>query len=140
MKRYSKEPIPEIDQFIASHPVEDKDFGLDIEKEKQDLRSKSQKHIRAKYATNTVAELDLHNCTAIEAEIRIGDFINMALQKHLYCIRIIHGKGIHSEGGIAVLRNLVFKKLTQDYRSVVSHFEPLPEREGGEGGVEVYFD
>ncbi len=141
MKRYT-DPIPEIDEFISSHVTEDKDHHLDILKEEFDKKhphvKKQKKHVKVRH-NDTREELDLHNCTAMDAEIRISQFIDYALKKNLPSVLIVHGKGLHSEGGIAVLRNLVHKMLTKNFRSVVKSFQHLPDREGGDGVVEVFF-
>ncbi len=52
------------------------------------------------------AELDLHGRTASEARQRAEAFIHTACADGLYTLRIIVGKGLHSEGG-AVLPNVI---------------------------------
>jgi len=43
------------------------------------------------------SELDLHGATGPEAEVRTQAFISSAYHKHLHSLRIITGKGLHSE-------------------------------------------
>lgn len=56
------------------------------------------------------AELDLHGNTALEAEKRTEAFIRNACQKKIRTLRIIVGKGLHSQGK-AILRDVVEKKI-----------------------------
>lgn len=45
------------------------------------------------------AELDLHGCTAAEAETKTASFIERSRRNFLQTIRVITGKGLHSENG-----------------------------------------
>ena len=45
------------------------------------------------------SELDLHGATGPEAETRAAAFITASYHKHLQSLRIITGKGLHSENG-----------------------------------------
>lgn len=56
--------------------------------------------------------LDLHGCTAQEAEDRTNFFIAGASRRGLKTLRIITGKGLHSPGGKAVLPDLIEQQLT----------------------------
>ncbi len=56
-------------------------------------------------------EIDLHGCTAREAELRAEYFIQSAHWKGARTLRIIVGKGLHSEGK-AVLPDIIEKKLS----------------------------
>jgi DNA-nicking Smr family endonuclease len=58
------------------------------------------------------AELDLHGNTAPEAEKRTESFIENARQKKIRTVRIIVGKGLHSERK-AILPDVVEKKITR---------------------------
>lgn len=135
------EKIPEIDNYLKKNPVFDKDSINDDliiqENEKKQLK-KNKKYSTQKY--NSVRTLDLHNMTVIDAEIMISEFVNKALKDNLRSVIIVHGKGTHSEGGIAVLRNLVHKMFTGNLRSVISHFSHLQERDGGQGATEIFFE
>ena len=85
-------------------------------------------------------ELDLHLSGAREAEALLRDFIAGARAAGHGCVRIIHGKGLHStdafgRGGAPVLKNLVDRLLRQ--RSDVLAFHSAPPRAGGTGAVLV---
>jgi DNA-nicking Smr family endonuclease len=55
-------------------------------------------HERLRKFPGPQAEIDLHGCTAREAELQLESFVRTAFQKGLRTIRIITGKGLHSEG------------------------------------------
>lgn len=85
-------------------------------------------------------ELDLHVSGAREAEVLLRAFIADARAAGHGCVRVIHGKGLHStdafgRGGVPVLKNLVDRLLRQ--RSDVLAFHSAPPRAGGTGAVLV---
>ena len=53
----------------------------------------------------------------------------------LGCVRIVHGKGLHSDSGVPVLKNLVDRLLRQ--RADVLAFHSAPAAQGGHGAVLV---
>lgn len=57
-----------------------------------------------------IEEIDLHGCTGGQAVIKTDEFIRKSLFGDLRTVRIIVGKGLHSEGK-AVLRDVVEEKL-----------------------------
>ena len=57
------------------------------------------------------------------------------MQAGLGCVRIVHGKGLHSESGVPVLKNLVDRVLRQ--RADVLAFHSAPGAQGGHGAVLV---
>jgi DNA-nicking Smr family endonuclease len=64
-------------------------------------------------------ELDLHGCDMLNAEMKTEQFISEAINNNQSKIRIITGKGLHSEYGYSVLRIIVekiLKKLDLDYK------------------------
>jgi DNA-nicking Smr family endonuclease len=80
-------------------------------------------------------ELDLHHSGAVEAEAMLRGFLKDARRVGLGCIRIVHGKGLHSDSGIPVLKNLVDRILRQ--RADVLAFHSAPPAQGGHGAVLV---
>jgi len=80
-------------------------------------------------------ELDLHHSGAVEAEAMLRAFLKDARRVGLGCIRIVHGKGLHSDSGIPVLKNLVDRVLRQ--RADVLAFHSAPPAQGGHGAVLV---
>lgn len=93
---------------------------------------------RGEYAVQD--ELDLHANDVRTAEALLRAFIADARAAGNGCVRIIHGKGLHSagafgRGGVPLLKNLVDRLLRQ--RSDVLAFHSAPPRAGGTGAVLV---
>ncbi|SET37822.1 DNA-nicking endonuclease, Smr domain [Nitrosomonas marina] len=74
--------------------------------------------------------IDLHRLTQDVAKHRMTDFLNAALQKHLRCVRVIHGKGLSSQDGIPVLKYSVGNWLAQ-HPAVLAFCQASPENGGG---------
>lgn len=66
---------------------------------------------RIKRYPNPQEELDLHGFTAIEADRKTDVFIRSARRRDLFTVKIIVGKGIHSQGR-AVLPDVVEDRLS----------------------------
>lgn len=83
----------------------------------------------------TEAELDLHGMRSEEAETAVQRFIARCLERQLYCVSIVHGKGGNRGEIHPVLKN----KLNQWLRSysAVLAFHSAPVRKGGVGAVLV---
>ena len=93
---------------------------------------------RGEYAVQD--EVDLHLSGVREAEGLLRAFIAHARDAGHGCVRVIHGKGLHStdefgRGGVPVLKNLVDRLLRQ--RADVLAFHSAPPRSGGTGAVLV---
>ena len=80
-------------------------------------------------------ELDLHWSDAAQAEAMLRAFIAQARASGFGCVRIVHGKGLHSDTGVPVLKNLVDRMLRQ--RNDVLAFHSAPAAQGGHGAVLV---
>ena len=78
-------------------------------------------------------ELDLHGLGSDAARIELANFIQHARRNGLRCIKVIHGKGLRSQSGEAVLRNRVRKNLMQ--RDEVLAFADARPADGGSGAV-----
>jgi DNA-nicking Smr family endonuclease len=79
--------------------------------------------------------LDLHGNNSDAARKLLQEFLLEAVQREMRCVLVIHGKGLNSLGGEAVLRRLTRHWLTQHPR-VLGFCDALP-REGGSGAVLV---
>ena len=88
---------------------------------------------RGQYAAQD--ELDLHHADAAQAEGLLRAFLNEAMQAGYGCVRVVHGKGLHSGSGVPVLKNLVDRLLRQ--RADVIAFHSAPPAQGGHGAVLV---
>ncbi len=54
--------------------------------------------------------IDLHGCTAAEAETKTENFLTRALRNHLKTVLVITGKGLHSPEG-SVLKDVIEARL-----------------------------
>jgi DNA-nicking Smr family endonuclease len=86
-----------------------------------------------KYYEPPEAELDLHQMTKDEARREVAAFIQEAKAMGYKKIRIITGKGRHSESGVGVLNNYIREILD---RGGYEYFN-AKYNEGGEGALEV---
>jgi DNA-nicking Smr family endonuclease len=87
---------------------------------------------------DSASVLDLHGARVSELGALVRDFVRSQRLRGAREILVVHGKGIHSEGGIGVLREQVVKVLTQGpsaefVRALVS----APEQFGGRGALVV---
>lgn len=81
------------------------------------------------------ATLDLHGCHRDQANLMLHKFIDHAQQQHKRHIIIIHGKGLSSPQGTAVLKNHVNYWL-RNHSSVLAFCSALA-RDGGSGAIYV---
>ena len=80
-------------------------------------------------------EVDLHGLTVAEARPLLVGFLDRCRASGARHVRIIHGKGLRSEGGEGVLKALVASWLTQ--RADVLAFHEAKPADGGSGAVVV---
>jgi len=90
---------------------------------------------RGEFATQD--ELDLHHLRAQDAETMLKQFLGEARAGSRQCVRIIHGKGLRSDGA-PVLKMLVDRVLR--LRGDVLAFASAPPAQGGAGAVLVLLD
>lgn len=88
---------------------------------------------RGQYAIE--AELDLHGCTVAQARPVVASFVHEAQAARRRCVRIIHGKGLSSEGKLPVLKGKVNGWLRQ--MDAVLAFSSARRNDGGTGAVYV---
>ncbi|MBK6848681.1 MAG: Smr/MutS family protein [Proteobacteria bacterium] len=50
------------------------------------------------------ARLDLHGASRQEAQTRLQQFVLESRRRALRCVLIVHGRGLHSPGGVPVLK------------------------------------
>ncbi|MDA8362683.1 MAG: Smr/MutS family protein [Gammaproteobacteria bacterium] len=81
------------------------------------------------------AQLDLHGRIVPEARELVSSFLRDACASGKRCVRIIHGKGLSSEGKLPVLKGKVNSWLRQ--RDEVLAFCSAPRSDGGTGVVYV---
>ena len=78
---------------------------------------------------------DLHGLTADAARASVQQFLETSARKHHRCVCIVHGRGLRSPGGVAVLKTRVREYLRTDRR--VLAFSDAPRSDGGSGAVYV---
>jgi DNA-nicking Smr family endonuclease len=78
---------------------------------------------------------DLHGMTAAEAGAAVRQFLESSRRRHHRCVCIVHGRGLHSEGNVAVLKTRVREYLRAS-RSVLAYAD-APRADGGAGAVYV---
>jgi DNA-nicking Smr family endonuclease len=81
------------------------------------------------------AEADLHGMRIHEAQRLLEDFLRDCRAGGLRCVRVIHGKGLRSSGGHAVLKWEV-DRLLRGHEAVMAFCSAQP-RDGGTGAVYV---
>jgi DNA-nicking Smr family endonuclease len=81
------------------------------------------------------SELDLHGYDREEARAALARFLLLAHERGQRCVRIIHGRGLSSPGGVSVLKTLSRQWLAQ--RDEVLAFCAAKPRDGGEGALLV---
>jgi len=81
-------------------------------------------------------EIDLHGMTIEEATDKVSLFLQRAVLNGFKTVRIVTGKGLHSNDG-PVLRAVVEKILTHQ-RDQVVEWGAAPRRMGGEGALIVF--
>ena len=79
--------------------------------------------------------LDLHGNNSDTARKLLQEFLHQAAQRELRCVLVIHGKGLNSRDGEAVLRKLSRHWLTR-HPNVLGYCDAQP-KEGGSGAVMV---
>lgn len=81
------------------------------------------------------AELDLHGMTAVEARPALAQFLHDCRNRHIRCVRIIHGKGYGSQQKLPVLKAKVNSWLRQWEDVLAFCSARIPD--GGTGAVYV---
>ena len=78
--------------------------------------------------------LDLHHMTRVDAIERVARFIESHSGRHK-AVAIVHGRGLHSEGNVAVLKACVRERL-RAHPDVLAYAD-APRADGGDGAVYV---
>ncbi|HAO22542.1 MAG TPA: hypothetical protein DCQ37_20025 [Desulfobacteraceae bacterium] len=105
--------LPKNDDFAALFGVssnESVNFQEILRQKEEIIEKPMTMQERLKKFPPPMEELDLHGYTGVQAVIKTDEFIRKSLRDALRTVRIIVGKGLHSEGK-AVLRDVVEEKL-----------------------------
>jgi DNA-nicking Smr family endonuclease len=76
---------------------------------------------------------DLHGFTANAAAAAVRRFLDTSRRHGHRCVCIVHGRGLRSPGGVAVLKTLV-RALLRSHGAVLA-FADAPRSDGGSGAV-----
>lgn len=93
IKEERKKKVHPIDAWLRHNGIYDKDS---VNEDDEINYAQERRHLRN---MRCEAEIDLHGMTCIEAEEALNIFFDDAKRKGIRKVLIIHGKGIHSEGG-----------------------------------------
>ena len=80
-------------------------------------------------------EIDLHGLTVLEAKQDLRLFLINALEQHVHCVRVVHGKGLRSGPRGPVLKATVNAVLRRT--GAVLAFVSARQADGGSGAVYV---
>ena len=129
-----KAPVKKSKLFNESvEKIPQKSFE-DILKEKGELKAKvREKTLSELRVMLPLSTLDLHGLTYSEAESEINKFLDEAIESNIQKVAIIHGKGLHSQDGVGVLKDLVYK-IINDKGIARDITVPKPQY-GGSGAV-----
>ena len=116
---------------VEAEPV--KTFEEILKEKGDDKKFKPQYSIAELRRMLPQSTLDLHGETIAEAEAQIRDFLDDCLKAGLRKVSIITGKGLHSEGGVGVLRDFAERVLEES--GMVSEKNNAPLRAGGSGAL-----
>lgn len=78
-------------------------------------------------------QLDLHGMTRDEARLALAEFLARCLREGRRCVRLIHGKGLGSPGGVGILKQLSRGWLAQR-EEILAFCQALPHQ-GGSGAL-----
>jgi DNA-nicking Smr family endonuclease len=110
------------------------EVGDEIHYLKQGQPSKLLKQLRRGHFS-VRAELDLHEMTVPVARDAVRRFLDEAIARREYCVRIVHGKGLRSRGDGPVLKRMTATLLARR-KDVLAYASARPAQ-GGTGAVIV---
>jgi len=80
--------------------------------------------------------IDLHGMTLIEAEEALSYFFRQAIQKRLFCVKVIHGRGLRSPQG-PVLKEALKKFLHRAFSKWILAYATAKHSDGGLGATYI---
>lgn len=94
---------------------------------------KNKKVRHNKYLQTAQDEIDLHGLTRAEAHGSLENFLENARNNKLKMVRIITGKGLHSENGQSILNGYIKNILEKENLK----FSDAKLYDGGSGAIDV---
>lgn len=128
---YDKSRVVEKRAPVEAEPV--KTFEEILQEKGDNKKTKPQYSMSELRRMLPQATLDLHGETIAESEAQIKAFLEDCSAAGLRKISIITGKGLHSEGGVGVLRDLAERVLEES--GMVGEKNNAPLRAGGSGAL-----
>ena len=131
-----------------NNQISDKD-----KKDWQNFLSKKEKlpdkdNSKTKDKSIKISEIDLHGFTLDEANKTVDRFINESYEKGINKIRIVTGKGLHSDNhkdpyvsrDLSILKHSIpsFIKQNQDLMSKIYEIKNASIEDGGEGAFYIF--
>ena len=113
----------------------EKTFSQIMEEKGDNRKKKASLTINELRRMGVQATLDLHGETQKDSGEMISSFLTESYEHGLRKVSIITGKGLHSETGSSVLRDLAFSLLSGS--SLVQEVSPAPLTRGGSGALWV---
>ncbi len=113
----------------------EKTFSQIMEEKGDNRKKKASLTINELRRMGVQATLDLHGETQKDSGEMISSFLNESYEHGLRKVSIITGKGLHSETGSSVLRDLAFSLLSGS--PLVQEVSPAPLTRGGSGALWV---
>lgn len=113
----------------------EKTFSQIMEEKGDNRKKKASLTINELRRMGVQATLDLHGETQKDSGEMISSFLTESFEHGLRKVSIITGKGLHSETGSSVLRDLAFSLLSGS--SLVQEVSPAPLTRGGSGALWV---
>ncbi|MGL1892342.1 MAG: Smr/MutS family protein [Spirochaetaceae bacterium] len=127
IKKENKVEKPQMSSFLDMYPPDEN--LAEGEPYKPTQRQKRRNYRRMK----PQEVLDLHGFRLVSAIVELEDFLSRCRKRKLEKVLIIHGKGLHSPEGEAVLRNGIRGELKSlNYIGEIGH---PSEKEGGAGAT-----
>jgi DNA-nicking Smr family endonuclease len=80
--------------------------------------------------------IDLHGMTLGEAKEALSLFFKEAIKKHLFCIKVIHGRGLRSPGE-PVLKEALKKLLQGQFKKCILAYSTAKDCDGGLGATYI---
>ena len=80
--------------------------------------------------------IDLHGMTLGEAKRALSLFFKEAIKKHLFCIKVIHGRGLRSPGE-PVLKEALKKLLQGQFKKWILAYSSAKDCDGGLGATYI---
>jgi DNA-nicking Smr family endonuclease len=80
--------------------------------------------------------IDLHGLTLAEAEESLSCFFRQAIQKRLFCIKVIHGRGLRSPQG-PVLKEALKRFLHRSFSKWILAYATAKQCDGGLGATYI---